>query len=72
MHFLLWCKNAPKLGTNSDEEKITYIDKFVSCCRADLPEHLQGAFVHSHRKTTCTKAQRIRRRRPTLPLSQGV
>jgi len=56
-HCLLWVKDAPKIGDNTDEEVIQFVDKY---CSVHLPDENDDLFElvkrrrHSHTKT-CEK-----------------
>ena len=70
IHGMLWIKGAPKLGIQSDEEVIQFIDKYISCCLPDDDEELLELVrmlqTHSH-SATCRRGDKCRFNFPKPP-----
>ena len=53
-HGLLWIKDAPIYGTNTNEEIETFVDRYLSCNSSILEDDLKILQHHRHTKT-CRK-----------------
>jgi hypothetical protein len=53
-HGLLWIKDAPIYGVDSNETIEQFVDKYVTLNISLLPSHLQDSQMHKHRQT-CRK-----------------
>ena len=51
---LLWIKDAPGYGTNTNEEIQNFVDKYVSCKSSSLTNDLT-IIQHHHHTKTCRK-----------------
>lgn len=56
IHGLFWVKDAPQYGKNDEKEIVNFIDKYVTCQKADTSEmeELVNLQLHRHAKT-CKK-----------------
>lgn len=62
VHCLFWIKNAPKIGVNTDEEVIEFVNKYTSCKLPSDPvllEKVTSMQQHSKRHSkTCKKGKK--------------
>ena len=70
-HTILWIKDAPKLDINTDEEVISFIDKYQTCVipdeeNTDLRNLVLSLKKHVH-SSTCRKRGSCRFRFPHPP-----
>jgi hypothetical protein len=70
-HTILWIKDAPKLDVNTDEEVISFIDKYQTCVipdeeNTDLRNIVLSLQKHVH-SSTCRKHGSCRFRFPHPP-----
>ena len=74
-HCLFWIENAPRLGVDSDEEVIKFIDSYISCIlpseeeESELNDIISHVQVHSrkHSKSCKKKGTECRFHFPRLP-----
>ena len=62
VHMMVWCKDAPKFGQNSNEEVCELVEKFISCAsQPEGPEltHLVELQVHRHSHTCRLKREKM-------------
>jgi hypothetical protein len=57
-HGLLWIKDAPIYGINTNEKIKLFVDKYISCNLSLLPITLQNAQQHQHTQT-CKKKNHV-------------
>ncbi len=57
-HGLLWIKDAPIYGINTNEEIENFVNKYISCYVSLLPITLQNAQQHQHTQT-CNKKNHV-------------
>ncbi|XP_055084862.1 LOW QUALITY PROTEIN: uncharacterized protein LOC117386060, partial [Periophthalmus magnuspinnatus] len=73
VHCLFWIENAPKLGENTDEEVVEFVDKYVTCelpSDPDLLEKVTSVQQHSKRHSkTCKKKNKVCRFNFPRPVS---
>ncbi|XP_055084859.1 uncharacterized protein LOC117386041 [Periophthalmus magnuspinnatus] len=73
VHCLFWIENAPKLGVNTDEEVVQFVDKYVTCelpSDPDLLEKVTSVQQHSKRHSkTCKKNNKVCRFNFPRPVS---
>ncbi|XP_055077310.1 LOW QUALITY PROTEIN: uncharacterized protein LOC117394129 [Periophthalmus magnuspinnatus] len=73
VHCLFWIENAPKLGVNTDEEVVQFVDKYVTCelpSDPDLLEKVTSVQQHSKRHSkTCKKKNKVCRFNFPRPVS---
>jgi len=50
-HGLLWIKDAPIYGIDSNETIQQFVDKYVTLNISLLPSHLQDSQMHKHRQS---------------------
>lgn len=57
IHMLLWCKNAPKNGENSESEVCDFIDEYITCKKPNEDESIFDLVqVQKHKHShTCKK-----------------
>ncbi|KAJ8048049.1 hypothetical protein HOLleu_00214 [Holothuria leucospilota] len=57
---LAWIKDAPQYGTNTNEEVVSFIDKYVTCNKPpSTVNHSVNLQTHSHAKTCRKKRQGV-------------
>ncbi|XP_053178284.1 uncharacterized protein LOC128361756 [Scomber japonicus] len=61
-HCLFWVENAPKIGSNTDQEVIDFIDKYVTCElppeNDDMHEVVSNVQMHSKKHSKSCKKKR--------------
>ena len=53
IHGLFWIKDAPQYEKDSNEEVVTFVDKFITCCKPNSSgemENLVNLQMHRHAK----------------------
>ena len=74
-HTILWIKDAPKIGVNTDEEIAQFIDRYQSCSLPvdddEMRELVTSLQTHVHSRT-CRRAQSCRFRFPHPPSDTTV
>jgi hypothetical protein len=66
-HGLLWIKDAPIHGINTNEKIKMFVNKYISCNVSLLPITLQNAQQHQHTSTYKKKSHVIGRFHYPLP-----
>jgi hypothetical protein len=70
-HGLLWMKDAPIHGINTNEKIFFFVNKYISCNVSLLPITLQNAQQHQHTWTYKKKSHVICRfHYPLLPVNE--
>ncbi|XP_071123192.1 uncharacterized protein [Mytilus edulis] len=59
IHILIWIENAPVYESNSNEDVVAFIDKYVSCSLLENNTSLVNLQVHKHSKTCRKKGHPI-------------
>ncbi|KAJ8048640.1 hypothetical protein HOLleu_01031 [Holothuria leucospilota] len=60
IHMLAWIKDAPQYGTDTDEQVISFVDKYVTCSKPPASvNHSVNLQSHSHAKTCRKKRQSV-------------
>ncbi|XP_071138424.1 uncharacterized protein [Mytilus edulis] len=59
IHILIWIENAPVYESDSNEDIVAFIDKYVSCSLSDNDTSLVNLQVHKHSKTCRKKGHPI-------------
>ena len=60
IHMLVWIENAPTLETNSEEEIVQFVDKYLTCnTDNEKTANLVGLQSHKHSKTCRKKGKPI-------------
>ena len=75
IHGLFWVKGAPQCGKSSEEEIVSFIDKYVTCqkARTSEMEELVNLQLHRHAKTCKKMGQKVCRFNfPLPPMQQTV
>jgi hypothetical protein len=77
IHMIVWIKNAPKYGANSDEELMEFIDKHITCKMPNerKDSHLYEIIknVHTHSKShskSCKRRNKVCRFYFPKPISR--
>ena len=69
-HTVIWVKDAPKFGVNSDDEVCEFIDRYITCCKPQedglLKELVSLLQEHKH-STYCKKGKTCRFHFPQPP-----
>ena len=57
IHMIVWVENAPKFGTNTDDDIAAYVDEYLTCSNEDEEiNNLIDLQIHNHSRT-CNKKQ---------------
>lgn len=59
VHILFWIDGAPSLGKNTDDDMITFIDKFITCKRNTRLAEMINYQTHRHASTCRKKGQSV-------------
>ncbi|XP_071176458.1 uncharacterized protein [Mytilus edulis] len=59
IHILIWIENAPVYESNSNEDVVAFIDRYVSCSLSENDTSLVNLQVHKHSKTCRKKGHPI-------------
>ncbi|XP_063442198.1 uncharacterized protein LOC134722507 [Mytilus trossulus] len=59
IHILIWIENAPVYESDSNEDVVAFIDKYVSCSLLENNTNLVNLQVHKHSKTCRKKGHPI-------------
>ena len=73
-HTILWIKDAPKLGVDSDEDVCKFVDQYISCSNpadADLAHFVTKLPKHRH-SATCRRNGHCRFHYPHPPSPQTI
>ena len=71
IHGLFWIKDAPQYEKDSNEEVVTFVDKFITCCKPNSSgemENLVNLQMHRHAKTCKRSGNNIHVCRFNFPL----
>jgi DNA replication protein DnaC len=73
-HTILWIKDAPKLGVDSDEDVCNFIDQYISCSTPDDAElaHLVLKVQKHRHSATCRRNGHCRFHYPRPPSPQTL
>ena len=75
IHGLFWVKDAPQYGKNDEKEIVKFIDKYVTCQKADTSEmeELVNLQLHRHAKTCKKMGHKVCRFNfPLPPMRQTI
>ncbi|KAJ8041127.1 ATP-dependent DNA helicase PIF1 [Holothuria leucospilota] len=59
IHMLAWVKNAPQCGSATNEQVVSFVDRYVACKKPPTLNHSVTLQTHSHAKTCRKKRQGI-------------
>lgn len=59
VHILFWIDGAPSLGKNTDNDMVTFIDKFITCKRNSRLAEVINYQTHRHARTCRKKGQSV-------------
>ncbi|MCO5577682.1 hypothetical protein L7F22_031514 [Adiantum nelumboides] len=71
-HGLIWIKDAPCFGVASNDDVITFVDKYIPMNKDSLHETLRLAQTHSHRKACKKRKTECRFGFPHAPSRETV